>query len=131
MTAFATMRLPPTATAVAPDGCDVRVLLRLAAGSMAHFELEAGRVSRAVAHRTVEEIWFVVAGHGEMWRKQEGREETVSLEPGICVTIPLGTHFQFRASPSESIAAIAITLPPWPGDGEAFEVKGPWATSGE
>ena len=29
----------------------------LAGGSFAHFELPAGAVSHAVAHRTVEEIW--------------------------------------------------------------------------
>ena len=45
------MRLPDTPDAVAPDGSDVRVLLRLGRGSMARFELAAGRVSRAVAHR--------------------------------------------------------------------------------
>jgi hypothetical protein len=47
------MQLPALPDAVAPDGSDVRVLLRLSRGSMAHFELGAGRVSRAVAHRTV------------------------------------------------------------------------------
>ena len=35
----------------------MRVLLRLGRGSMAHFELAPGRVSRAVAHRAVEELW--------------------------------------------------------------------------
>jgi hypothetical protein len=44
---FDTMRLPGTPDAVAPDGSDVRVLLRLGRGSMAHFELAAGRVSPA------------------------------------------------------------------------------------
>ena len=77
MSDFATMRLPAGPTAVAPDGSDVRVLLRLPGGSMAHFELGAGQVARAVTHRTVDEIWLVVAGRGEMWRKQDGREETV------------------------------------------------------
>jgi mannose-6-phosphate isomerase-like protein (cupin superfamily) len=126
MAEFATMRLPTDPTVIAPDGSDVRVLLGLAAGSMAHFELAAGKVSRAVVHRTVEEIWFVVAGRGEMWRKQGEREETVPLHPGVCLTIPAGTHFQFRASPSEHVAAVAVTLPPWPGEGEAMFVPGPW-----
>lgn len=98
---------------------------------MAHFELGAGKVTRAVTHRTVEEVWFVLAGHGEMWRKQGEREETVALEPGICLTIPLGTRFQFRASGSEALSAIAATMPPWPGDGEAIPVVGPWAPSGQ
>jgi mannose-6-phosphate isomerase-like protein (cupin superfamily) len=126
---FATMRLPATPTGVAPDGSDVRALLSLPAGSMAHFELGAGMVTRAVAHRTVEEVWFVLAGHGEMWRKQGQREETVVLEPGVCLTIPVGTQFQFRASTSEAVSAVAITMPPWPGDAEAVPVVGPWRPS--
>ena len=126
MTEFATMPLPTDPTLIAPDGSDVRVLLGLRAGGMAHFELAAGQVSRAVVHRTVEEIWFVFAGQGEMWRKQGEREEIVSLAPGVCLTIPRGTHFQFRASASELVAAVAVTMPPWPGEGEALFVAGPW-----
>ena len=123
------MRLPAEPSVVAPDGSDVRILLGLAGGGMAHFELGAGQVAQAVTHRTVEEVWFVVSGKGEMWRKQGEREEIVTLEPGVCLTLPLGTHFQFRASPHEHVAAIGITMPPWPGEGEAIKVAGPWAAS--
>ena len=126
---FSTLSLPARRTSVAPDGSDVRVLLSLSAGSMAHFELGAGKTSRAVSHRTVEEIWYVLSGRGEMWRKQDQREETVTLEPGICLTIPAGTHFQFRASLSEHVRVVAVTMPPWPGDGEAVAVPGPWMPS--
>jgi len=129
MSRFATLRLPADRTVVAPDGSDVRVLLGNRAGGMAHFELAAGRTARAVTHRTVEEIWFVVAGRGEMWRKLGDVEETVALEPGICLTIPLGTHFQFRAAADQPVAAVAVTRPPWPGDGEALAVPGPWLAS--
>lgn len=129
MSGFATLRLPAGPTTVAPDGSDVRVLLGLQGGGMAHFELAAGRVAHAVLHRTVEEVWFVVAGRGEMWRKQGEREETVVLEPGLCLTIPLGTQFQFRAAPTQAVSAIAVTMPPWPGEGEAVRVTGPWAPS--
>src|SRR5689334_22747186 len=76
---FGTMRLPDEPDAVAPDGSDVRVLLRLDRGSMAHFELAPGRVSRAVAHRGVEELWYILRGRGQMWRRQAGAEETVPL----------------------------------------------------
>jgi mannose-6-phosphate isomerase-like protein (cupin superfamily) len=127
--AFTTACLSREPDATAPDGADVRVLLRLAGGSMAHFELAAGKISRAVTHRTVEEIWFVVGGRGEMWRKQDGREEIVAMEPGVCLTIPRGTHFQYRASADASIAAIAITMPPWPGESEAMLVSGCWEPS--
>ena len=129
MSTFQTMQLPPARTVLAPDGSDVRVLLGLAAGGLAHFELPAGKVSAAVTHRTVEEIWYVISGSGEMWRKQGAREETVPLRPGVCLTIPLGTHFQFRADPASSVAAIGVTMPPWPGEGEAVPVPGPWRPS--
>ncbi|HEX6722339.1 MAG TPA: hypothetical protein VF107_12280, partial [Burkholderiaceae bacterium] len=90
-TDFATLKLPIDPTVVAPDGSDVRVLLGLQAGGMAHFQLAAGQTARAVAHRTVEESWYVVAGRGEMWRRAGEHEEVTVLEPGVCLTIPLGT----------------------------------------
>ena len=126
MRAFATMRLPAVRDVVAPDGSDVRVLLDLAGGGMAHFSLAPGEIAAAVVHRTVEEIWFVLSGRGQMWRRQNERTETVDLVPGVCLTIPLGTHFQFRAVGEEPLAAVAVTMPPWPGDGEAVPVAGPW-----
>ena len=126
------MRLPAARDVVAPDGSDVRILLRLAGGSMAHFELAGGRTSRAVVHRSVDEIWYVLRGRGEMWRSQaarqgrEGREEIVPLEPGTCLSIPVGTSFQFRALGDGPLAAVAVTMPPWPGEDEAREVSGAW-----
>ena len=126
MTGFTTKQLPVHRDAIAPDQSDVRVLLQLRHAGMAHFELGPGRTSRAVAHRTVEEIWFFLSGRGEMWRKQDAREEVVTVHAGVCLTIPLGTHFQFRSSGGEPLAAIGVTVPPWPGDGEAYEVPGCW-----
>lgn len=126
MSDFATMNLPTRPTVTAPDGSDVRVLLGLSGGSMAHFELAAGQVARAVMHRTVEEVWFVLSGRGQMWRRQGQREETVTLEPGVCLTIPVGTCFQFRASDASAVSAVAVTMPPWPGEDEAVFVAGPW-----
>jgi mannose-6-phosphate isomerase-like protein (cupin superfamily) len=118
--------LPAAPDAVAPDGSDVRVLVGLEAGGMAHFELGPGRTSRAVTHRTVEEIWYFVSGRGEMWRKRDGIEEVLDVGPGVCLAIPLGTHFQFRALGYGPLAAIGVTMPPWPGEGEAVPVEGKW-----
>lgn len=126
MTEFATKRLPMDRDAMAPDGTDVRRLLRLMGGGMAHFELGPGSVSRAVAHRTVEEIWFFLSGRGEMWRRQGDREEVVPVDPGVCLTIPLGTHFQLRSIGGDPLAAVGVTMPPWPADDEAYEVPGKW-----
>src|SRR5262245_20996028 len=123
---FETRALPALPDTVAPDGSDVRVLLRLGRGSMAHFELAAGRVSRAVAHRAVEEIWYILSGQGEMWRCRGERQETVPLQPGTCLAIPAGTHFQFRAAACGPLTAVSVTMPPWPGPEEAYDVPGAW-----
>ncbi len=122
----ATLRLPAEPTAIAPDGSLVRALLALPGGSMAHFTLPAGATSVAVTHRTVEEIWLFLTGRGEMWRAQDGRETITPVGTGVCVTIPRGTRFQFRALGDEPLAAVAVTMPPWPGGDEAVVVPGPW-----
>jgi len=100
-------------------------------GSFAHFQLEPGEVAKAVSHATVQEIWYIIGGAGQMWRRQEGHEPTtVSLRPGICLTIPLGTVFQFRAdSPGEPLRVVAVTMPPWPAgsEEEARPEQGCWA----
>jgi hypothetical protein len=67
---FDSRQLPAVPDAAAPDGSDVRVLLELRRGSMA--------------------------------------------------------HFQFRADGDGPLAAVGVTMPPWPGDHEAYHVPGPW-----
>ncbi len=132
MSNFETKLLPKDRDVIAPDGSDVRILLGLDSGGMAHFELRPGQVSKAVTHRTVEEIWFFITGRGEMWRKRNGASETVDVYPGVCLTIPLGTDFQFRSFGLEALAAVGVTMPPWPqGDAaeiEAIPVDGEWPT---
>jgi mannose-6-phosphate isomerase-like protein (cupin superfamily) len=123
---FQTARLPSKPDTVAPDGSDVRVLPGVAGGSLAHFELGAGETSIAVVHRTVEEIWYFLDGRGEMWRKSGEQEDVVEVSPDVCVTIPLGTRFQFRAIGDSPLTAIGVTIPPWPGEDEATPVVGPW-----
>ena len=113
--------------ALAPDGSEVRLLAALKGGSFAHFTLAPGQVSAPVSHRTVEEIWYVVAGEGEVWRKLGLEEIVTPVNPGVALTIPLGTHFQFRAG-AAGLAFVAVTMPPWPGAEEAFPVPGRWKT---
>jgi mannose-6-phosphate isomerase-like protein (cupin superfamily) len=125
---FATMPLPAEPVGFAPDGSAVRPLVALAGGSLAHFTLAAGQVAQAVAHRTVAELWYCLSGRGALWRRQDGREEVVVLEPGVSATIPLGTHFQFRAAADAALVVLITTMPAWPGDGEAYAVTGRWPT---
>jgi hypothetical protein len=37
---------------------------------------------------------------------------------------PISCHF--RADGSGPLAAVGMTMPPWPGDDEAYEVPGAW-----
>ncbi len=127
MTGFETKRLPVDRDAIGPDGSDIRALLKLKGGSLAHFELAPRETSIATAHCTVEEIWYFVNGRGEMWRKKDNQENITPVDAGICITIPVGTHFQFRSFGNEPLAAIGITMPPWPGEAEAYKVQGKWS----
>lgn len=130
-TPFATKHRPERPTYIAPDGSEIRLLLDVAGGGMAIFDLPPGVVSKAVMHQTVEEIWYVISGAGQMWRKQDwGDAETVDLFPGVCVTVPLGTHFQFRASAASRLSIVGVTMPPWPGEAEAIHVRGEWDDAG-
>jgi mannose-6-phosphate isomerase-like protein (cupin superfamily) len=123
---FDTKRLGSAPDAVAPDGSEVRVLCQSGRGGMAHFSLPPRAVSRAVAHRTVEEVWFFLSGRGRMWRRLGEHQEIVEVEPGSSITIPVGTRFQFRSDSDETLSAIGVTMPPWPGEDEAYDVDGPW-----
>ena len=126
MARFETLHLSKAPSVVAPDASEVKVLLALAGGGMAQFELRPDQISKAVTHRTVEEIWFFLSGCGQMWRKQAEEASIVDLHPGLCLTIPQGTEFQFRSLGDEPLRAVAVTMPPWPGEDEAIIVEGEW-----
>jgi mannose-6-phosphate isomerase-like protein (cupin superfamily) len=124
--AFATKVIAEAPDVIAPDGSEVRLLGGSVRGSMAAFRLAPGAVSKAVAHRTVEEIWYFIAGQGRMWRRLGEAEEVTEVSPGVSVTIPTGAHFQFRCDGGEPLEAVAVTMPPWPGADEAYPVAGKW-----
>lgn len=119
---FATLAPGAGFRTTAPDGAAVEVLLATRGGSMARFTLTPGQVTDPVIHRSVEEIWLVTAGRGEIVRRQAGRTERTALVPGLALTIPHGTAFRFRAAPDAGLEIVAITMPPWPGPDEAIPV---------
>jgi mannose-6-phosphate isomerase-like protein (cupin superfamily) len=126
---FETCSLPEIPDVIAPDGSEVRRLATTQRGSMAQFTLPPHAVSKAVSHHTVEELWFVVHGVGRMWRKLGEKELAVELRAGISISIPVGSHFQFRNDSLEPLHCIGVTMPPWPSMDEAYEVDGPWQTT--
>ena len=123
---FVTRRISASPDALAPDGSEVRILAAATRGSMAQFTLPPGAVSRAVAHRSVEEVWLFTGGRGRLWRKLGAREETIEVMPGVSIAIPVGASFQFRCDGDQPLVAVGVTMPPWPGDGEAYAVEGIW-----
>ena len=123
----ATIHLNKEPDYLAPDTSEIRLLPSMNRGSMCHCTLPAGKVSVAVKHKTIEEIWYILEGEGEMWRKDiEGYETITKLEEGISVTIPTGICFQFRNVGSNPLKIIIATMPPWPGDDEAVKVESHW-----
>jgi len=123
---FETKRISAKHDVIAPDGSEVRVLCQLSRGGLATFSLAPNAVSKAVAHRSIEEVWYFISGHGRVWRKLGDHEEVVEVGPGISISIPTGTYFQFRCDSTEPLIAIGATMPPWPGETEAYGVPGVW-----
>ena len=116
------------ADVTAPDGSEIRLLIDhrhgAAGASMVEVTLPAGQVSRPVYHRTVEEVWYILQGSGQVWRCPPGIEEpslvaAVSVEAGDALVVPTGWMFQFSAEESGPLRFLCITMPPWPGDDEA------------
>jgi hypothetical protein len=53
-------------------------------------------------------------------RLPRGRDLVASDGSDVRILIGL------RAIGPNSLAVVAVTMPPWPGDGEAYDVAGPW-----
>ena len=112
--------------ALAPDGSEIRLLSETSHGSMVHCTLNPGEVSAPIAHRSVEEVWYFLEGTGQVWRKRGDEERVVDVSPGGSLSIPVGVHFQFRATGDRPLKFVIVTMPPWPGHDEAYPVEGHW-----
>ncbi len=127
MRQYKSNRVSDSYDALAPDGSEIRLLHSLSGVSVAHCRLPVGAVTVPVRHRTVEEVWFFLAGAGQVWRKQGEREQVLDVAPGQSLTIPLGTDFQFRNTGNVPLEFIIATTPPWPGEDEAVPLdRGHW-----
>lgn len=111
--------------AIAPDGSEITLLVSDAVrASLVEVRLGPGETSRPVRHRSVEEIWYFLAGEGRVWRRPpEGEPLLDPVRPGSVLTIPTGWAFQFQAAPDAELRFLCYTAPPWPGDAEAEPVE--------
>ena len=68
---------------LAPDGSEIRLLPTMKGGGLSHCTLPAGRTSSPVAHRQVEEIWFVVRrGRGLAQERRSGSRRPTARSGG-------------------------------------------------
>jgi mannose-6-phosphate isomerase-like protein (cupin superfamily) len=93
---------------------------------MVEVTLPAGGVTRPVWHQTVEEVWYVLEGHGQVWRCPPDVPDTaapsvppVNVGPGDALVIPTRWRFQFSATTEAPLRFLCFTSPPWPGEHEA------------
>jgi mannose-6-phosphate isomerase-like protein (cupin superfamily) len=120
-------KIPTDYQHTSPAGAEVRLLMNNHLGGIAHCTLKAGRITRAVQHKTVSEFWHVLSGKGAIWRSLSGREEIVSLTAGVTIEIPVGTQFQYRSEASADLVFLCVTMPPWSGADEATIIdQGAW-----
>jgi mannose-6-phosphate isomerase-like protein (cupin superfamily) len=121
-----TIVVPEKPDARSPAGAEVRLLAGGPSGNMMHGTVPPNQINRATVHATVSELWFVLEGHGEIWRDNGLTSEVTALVPGTSIDIPVGTAFQYRNVSDRDLKFICVTMPPWPGDAESKYVEGIW-----
>ena len=121
-----TTMLPENPDAKSPAGADIRYLIDGDTGNLIHSTVPAHQVNKATVHATVSEFWYVLEGHGEIWRDNGEESSITELVPGTSIDIPVGTAFQYRNVSYVDLKFICISMPRWPGDSEATFVEGKW-----
>ena len=121
-----TTMLPEHPDGKSPAGADIRFIMDGETGNMIHSTVPPQQINKATAHATVNEFWYVLEGHVEIWRDDGAESCITNLIPGTSIDIPAGTAFQYRNVSDVELKFICIAMPPWPGDLEASFVKGIW-----
>lgn len=121
--------LPDEFDTTSPAGAKVCLLVGNETGGMIHSTVPPFQTNRAVIHSTVDELWFVLEGHGEIWRDNGEESSVTSLTPGVSIELRKGTKFQYRNVSSENLKFVCITIPAWPGEHEASYIDGIWKPS--
>jgi mannose-6-phosphate isomerase-like protein (cupin superfamily) len=72
-------------------------------------KVDPGSSSNMHAHDDMEEIFYVISGHGKI---RVGDEEE-PIEPGSCIYMPLNTPHQLINTSDETLKVLATTSPPF------------------
>lgn len=123
---FLRQLLPERFTYLAPDRSEIRILLDVSGAGVAHCRLPPGAISSPVRHKSVNEIWYILSGQGQIWQSRNGVNDFADLSAGVCLTIAVGNSFQFRNTGADNLDILITTVPNWPGPDEAVPVSGYW-----
>lgn len=121
-----TFILPEGPDAKSPAGAEIRYLMDGKTGNMIHSTVPPHQVNKATVHATVSEFWYILEGHGEIWRDDGVESSITDLIPGTAIDIPVGTMFQYRNISDMDLKFICVAMPPWPGESEATFINGIW-----
>ena len=121
--------LPDLPDGKSPAGAEIRLLVDSDTGNMIHSTVPTGQINRAVVLATVNEFWYILEGHGEIWRRDHQQERVTTLGPGVSIDIPVGTAFQYRNAGTDLFKFICVTMPRWPGEQESTYIEGIWKPS--
>src|SRR5207237_254953 len=117
--------------AIAPDGSDIYFLVtdaRLA--SLVEVRLAPGRASKPVRHRTVEEIWYFLAGEGRVWRRPPaGAPQGPAVRPRAARPAPANARDRRGTSAAGPRAAPPARPSPGPPPGTPAPGSRAWCRS--
>jgi mannose-6-phosphate isomerase-like protein (cupin superfamily) len=122
-------QLPERPDDIATDRSEIRKLFTTERASVVHCTLPPKATSAAVRNVETDEIWFFIGGQGNIWLREEGEVKgTVEkITPGVCLTIPMGVHFQYRSTGETPLAFLCVTMPPFQSnEANTLEVEAYW-----
>jgi len=76
--------LPKQPDAKSPAGADICFLMDGEGGNMIHSTVPPHQVNKATVHATVSEFWYILEGHGEIWRENGSQQ----FEIGCAYILP-------------------------------------------
>jgi len=117
----ATLRVRrPGPRVVAPDEVPVWPVDLTPARHMTVAEglLEPGAAYRPHAHRTIEQLTYVLAGRVRItsFDEDSGQTQSVELEPGECVVSLPHETMEFACAGETAARVLFVTSPPYPAD---------------
>lgn len=68
-------------------GADNRFIMGGEKCNMIQITVPAHQVNKATVHATVMEFWYVLKGHGEIWREYGAKSCITELVPGTSIDI--------------------------------------------